>query len=178
MLFSSTKAWKWHLWNFRSFIFLPLQWNYLRWLRQRRHFIWWWSTPAAVSQRVFTHACFTHAHCGFTHAVNRSRISPSDQFPNVGVRLRFKQGAGVDGGSKTAAYVWLCVSRTSAVMRAFCSKGSPRICTKDPQGLDKTTQFSPKKLWNVFKQTHCHEGRIIGHVWNGSFEWKDSFTSI
>lgn len=89
---TSTRFPKWHLRHFWSVIFLPLQWNYLRWLRQRRHFIWWWSTPVAVSERDFPHACFTHARCGFTHAVNKSRISPLDHFTNVGVGFRFKRG--------------------------------------------------------------------------------------
>lgn len=54
----------------------------------------------AVSERDFP-----HARCGLTHAVNKSRISPSDHFTNVGVGFRFKQEVGVDGVSTTAAYV-------------------------------------------------------------------------
>lgn len=147
--------------------FLPPQWNYLRWLRRRRHFIWWWSMPAAVSQPVFTPASFTHAHCGFTHAVNKSRISPSDQFPNVGVRLGFKQGVGVDGGGARLLLMYdcvslgllqLCVPSAPKVLQEFGLR-SYRDWTKQPNLVQP-----PTPPWNVFKRTHCHEGRIIGHA--------------
>lgn len=117
---------KWHVRHFWSFVFLPLQWNYLRWLRRRRHFIWWWSTPVAVSERAFP-----RARCGFTHAVNKSRISPISQMLELVSELN-KRWEWMEWAWLLLMYDRVPLSPVSlgppisAVMPAFCSKGSPK----------------------------------------------------
>lgn len=113
--------------EFLILYFFPLQWNYLRWLRQRRHFTWWWSTPAAVSEQDLTHTRF-HVRV-WVHSCSR-RISPSDCFTGFGC----KHEVWVDGASATAALVWSCASLRYCSHASSRSRGSPRISA---QGLDQ-----------------------------------------
>lgn len=178
---SFTRSPKWDLWNFWSCVFLPPQWNYLRWLRQRRHFIWWWSTPAAVSERELYRACSHVAVVGSLMQKTTRESLPQPISQGLETVLDLNKVWGVNGWNEhdccSGTTMCLSVPGISWTIRCiFISAVMPLplpaiICMQE---YSKKLIIVPPKISKIrFKSTFTgwNSREVLCETW-----WKDTFS--